>query len=87
MILQEAHDMYILSYFSDSDEIEKQDCFLEPLSVESKNLVEDNKATFIQKTPENAIKIEKFKFQYLMGITVNMLSLKTSSINLSSQCV
>ena len=75
MILQEAHDMYILSCFSNADEIVEQDCFLEPLAAEfyateikcERFIVEDNKATSIQKTSENAIKIERFKFPIFDG--------------------
>ena len=75
MILQEAPDMYILSCFSDPREIEEQDCFLETLGAEfyateikcKRFIVEDNKPMFIQKAPEDAIKIKRFKFPISNG--------------------
>ena len=73
--LQEAHDHYVLSSFSDTCDINEQDTFIETLSLEfyetesecEKHLVAENKLNPICKAPDNGFKIERFKFPIFDG--------------------
>ena len=83
--LQESHDSYIISCFSDPHDIDEQDRYIDALSNEFYT-VESNCEKFIdskdntrhsnQKSPENAIKLQRLKFPIFDGHIRNYAKFK-----------